>query len=60
MDGKLRSMSSLSLITAAAVNAAEEVHKQAIHPWIVGLIALGILLSLLFALVAFGGGREHS
>ena len=53
-------MSSLSLITAAAVNAAEEVHKQVIHPWIVGAIALGILLSLLFALVAFGGGREHS
>lgn len=55
---------SLSLISAsasnAAVRAAEEVHKQSIHPWIVGAIALAILMGLLFALVAFGGGREHS
>lgn len=51
---------SLNLITSAVVTAAEVAHKQTIHPWIVGAIALGLLLSLLLALVAFGGGREHS
>ena len=28
--------------------------------WGIGALALGILLGLLAALVAFGGGREHS
>ena len=28
--------------------------------WLVGGIALGILLALLLALLAFGAGREHS
>jgi len=53
---------SLSLITAAAVRAAEETTKQdpAINPWFIGALALGILLAMLGALVAFGGGREHS
>ncbi len=51
---------SLSVITAVALQAAEETHTQVIHPWIVGAIALGILMALLLALVAFGGGREHS
>ena len=32
----------------------------AIHPFVVGGITLAIFLGLLFALVAFGGGREHS
>ena len=31
-----------------------------INPWIVGGIALGILLLMLLAVVGFGGGREHS
>lgn len=51
---------SLSLIASTAVQAAEEVHEQVINPWIVGAIAFGLLMSLLIALVAFGGGREHS
>lgn len=53
---------SLSVITAAVVRAAEEgAHSEpALHPYWVGGIALGILLLLLVALVAFGGGREHS
>lgn len=29
-------------------------------PYIVGAVALGILLAMLFALLAFGKGREHS
>ncbi len=31
-----------------------------INPYAVGGIALGLLLLLLLAVVAFGGGREHS
>lgn len=54
---------SLSLITVAVLRAAEEGAEHgdpAISPWAVGGIALGILLAMLIALVAFGGGREHS
>lgn len=51
---------SLSLITAAVLRAAEELGDPAVPAWAVGALALGILLSLLIALVAFGGGREHS
>ena len=31
-----------------------------VNPWVIGGIALAILLALLFAVIAFGGGREHS
>jgi hypothetical protein len=31
-----------------------------VNPWVIGGVALGILLALLLAVVAFGGGREHS
>ena len=40
------------------VMAAEEVN-QALS-WGIGALSLAILLGLLLALVAFGGGREHS
>ena len=50
-------MSLTSLITAAAETHGSE---PAIHPYAVGAIALGLLLSLLVALLAFGKGREHS
>jgi hypothetical protein len=30
------------------------------NPWVVGAVALGILLALLLGVVAVGGGREHS
>ncbi len=51
---------SLSLITAHLVRVSEEQHEQVINPWIVGGITLLILLGMLGALVAFGGGREHT
>ena len=51
---------SLSEITLSVSRAAEEHHEQVINPWIVGAIALAILMALLIGLVAFGGGREHS
>ncbi|MFS0885955.1 hypothetical protein [Aeromicrobium sp. 179-A 4D2 NHS] len=43
--------------------AAEEAahHAEpAINPWVVGGIALGILLALLLVTFLFGLGREHS
>jgi hypothetical protein len=30
------------------------------NPWLVGGIALAILMAMLLALLAFGAGREHS
>jgi hypothetical protein len=51
---------SLSQIAVFVTRAAEEAHEESIDPWIVGGIALAILLLMLVALVAFGGGREHS
>lgn len=40
--------------------AAEEHSELPIHPYAVGAIALGLLLALMLALLAFGAGREHS
>lgn len=52
---------SLTQITVLLTRAAEESHGDpAVPAWVVGASALGILLLLLLALVAFGGGREHS
>jgi hypothetical protein len=47
---------------AVTVLAAEESHhevNQAIS-WGIGALTLGILFALLFGLMAFGAGREHS
>jgi hypothetical protein len=45
----------LSALTITAQEAA-----GGINHWVVGAIALGLLLALLLALVFFGAGREHS
>ena len=50
----------MSLSDLTVVAAAAEHGEPLISPYAVGGIALGILLALLVALVAFGGGREHS
>lgn len=49
-----------SQIHLLATRVAEEQHEQVINPWIVGFVALAILMGMLGALVAFGGGREHT
>ena len=51
----------MSLIALSALAATESHHEvnEALS-WGIGALALGILLFLLGALVAFGGGREHS
>ncbi|MGA8256409.1 MAG: hypothetical protein WB767_07520 [Nocardioides sp.] len=54
---------SLSLVTHVVLRAAEEGAEHgdpAVSPWVIGGITLAILLGMLLALVAFGGGREHS
>lgn len=46
----------LTLILAAA----EESSDPAIHPYVVGGIALGLLIAMLLFTLAFGKGRPHS
>ena len=51
----------LMSLSALIISASTTTHSDAaLSPYAVGAIALGILLALLGALVAFGGGREHS
>ena len=50
-------MSLTSLVITASEAAADE---PAIHPYVIGALALGILLAALAILLIFGGGREHS
>lgn len=52
-------LSQISLSALAVVSAAEE-SEPAVNPWLIGGGTLAILLLVLFALVAFGGGRDHS
>ena len=40
--------------------AATAGESDGVNPWVIGGVALGLLLLLLLAVVAFGGGREHS
>ena len=47
----------LQLLVRAAETSSE---GGGPNHWVIGGIALGTLLLLLFALIAFGNGREHS
>ena len=49
------------MLNTLIVLAAEAEHGDpVVSPYVVGAIALGLLLTLLAAVVSFGGGREHS
>jgi hypothetical protein len=50
------------MLPTSLIKVAEESHGggAAISPLLIGAIALGILLALLVALLAFGKGREHA
>lgn len=48
---------SLSSVIAVAAEVSEE---PPVHPYVVGAIAFAILLALLFGLMMFGKGRDHS
>jgi hypothetical protein len=51
----------LSQIAVLLTQVAQEAHEEpAVDAWVVGAITLAILLAMLVAVVAFGGGREHS
>ena len=47
-------------LSALSIVAAESHGEPAVHPYVIGALALTILLGLLVALISFGGGREHS
>jgi hypothetical protein len=49
-------MSITSLITAVAEHSEE----PAVPAYVVGAVTLAILLALLFGLMMFGKGRDHS
>ena len=48
------------LLSTLSIVTAETSGEPTIHPYLVGAMALAILLALLLALVSFGGGREHT
>ena len=50
------------MLSALTILAAEETHHEVNHAlsWGIGALTLAILLGMLFALLAFGAGREHS
>ena len=50
------------MLLTSLIKVAEEPHggAAAISPVVIGAVALGILLALLLALLAFGKGREHA
>jgi hypothetical protein len=45
---------------ARVLSAATEAQSSGINPWFVGVGVLALLLILLFGLLAFGGGRDHT
>ena len=51
-------MSIADVMLLAAEESGEEVSQTL--SWGIGALTLGILVFLLVALAAFGGGREHS
>ena len=54
---------SLAAVALAAVNFAAEEGEHEVNQtlsWGIGALTLAILFGLMIALIAFGGGREHS
>ena len=49
-------MSLTSLVSAAETHSSE----PAVSPYLVGIVTFLLLLVLLFSLLAFGKGRDHS
>ncbi|MEX0428783.1 hypothetical protein AB3X52_14235 [Nocardioides sp. DS6] len=49
---------STPLVTRIAAEAAE--HSEKVNHWIIGAVAIVILLGALLGLIWFAGGREHS
>jgi len=47
-----------TLVTRVVAEAAA--HHEKVNHWIIGAVALTVLLGSLLALLLFAGGREHS
>ena len=47
-------------LTSLIVLASEAHSKSAVNPYVIGGIALSLLVAALITVVAIGGGREHS
>ncbi|WP_204164365.1 hypothetical protein [Nocardioides daejeonensis] len=47
-------------LTSLVITASEANGEAAVNPFVIGGIALGLLLFALVALMMFGAGREHS
>lgn len=47
-------------LTSLILMAAEAHSEPAVSPFVIGGIALGLLLAALITVVLIGGGREHS
>jgi hypothetical protein len=53
----------MALLLNLAVHLSESESSAGggeLNPWVVGGIALGILLAALLAVLAIGGGRDHT
>jgi capsular polysaccharide biosynthesis protein len=46
--------------SARVLSAATEAQSSGINPWVVGAAVLALLLILMLAVLAFGGGRDHT
>jgi hypothetical protein len=49
-----------TLVSTLVNVAAEAEHHEKVNHWVFGAVAIVILVGVLLALIAFGGGREHS
>ena len=52
----------MALVLTLAVHLSETASSEGgeVSPYLVGAIALGILLAVLVAVVSIGGGRDHT
>ena len=53
----------MALVLNLMVLLAETEHSEGgagLNPWLVGGITLAILMAALFAVLAIGGGRDHT
>jgi hypothetical protein len=49
------------MVNTLVLRAAEaSEHSEKINHWVIGAVAIVILLALMGALLLFAGGREHS
>ena len=52
----------MALVLTLAVHLSESASSEGdgVSPYVIGAVALGILLAALLAVVSIGGGRDHT